>query len=827
MITITQTDQPCPAGFQCYSPVYAFGPPGTTFQKPVTVSIPFAGNQQLATLFWSFPTATGYQRVGGLPQGAEVAGDVTHFSTGFIADGVDYSQPADLSCVRALGISGRYSGESASDVCFSNCSSGGCQLACPRGVEAGVGCVSNCSDGGCQMGCPLEGLAEGNGIYPMVGSDGGGGPVSLGSAVALFFNVQDCEGRSATRLDAGAFTVLENGNPLSVEAQTTILPKNGIAPFVELVLDVSSHTNALRSQMFAGAENFVQQLQVTDHLPAAIGIETFAGEQQITEQLAPTLDTSVLMAKLQSLAKFVDPDPNSTNLYGAVIQSLAALDQAEQNFVYQNAGGAFAAGFAVLFTDGLDTSGYYTQGQAVTAENSDFNNQVIAVALQDSSDYNLAALNALTYGGQTLINSPNPMVAESREFPYLATYVSGELSGSYLLGYCSPRRAGASNVTVEVANTTNAVTANLVFNTDGFGPGCGAAAFATACDGWQCGGLGCGSCNETTSYCSGPDGGAPDGAPAVNQCEVCQVGGTAPTKLADIGSGPSGIGGLALDSTNIYWTQASTVMSVPLGGGTPTPLASDQSPSAPRYSGIAVDQNNAYWTASVFSTNNWAVMSVPLGGGTPSTLGSGIDPSVGFGASGIAVDATSVYWSYVFGLPLLRIPLGGGAETGIAPGTSNGGIGANNLDGSTIVVRGSNVYWVDVNGIMTAPIAGGTATTLVAGMQPDNIAVDANNVYWGGSGTTVMSVPVGGGTPKTLVSGQNAPNWVAVDATNIYWLNYLSGTGCGATVMKAPIGGGTPTQLAWGQESPTNILVDSSSVYWFSISRAALFSVPK
>ena len=56
---------------------------------------------------------------------------------------------------------------------------------------------------------------------------------------------------------------------------------------------------------------------------------------------------------------------------------------------------------------------------------------------------------------------------------------------------------GANTVTVKVANTTNEVTASLGFDATGFGPGCSAQAFRSACDGWQCGGLGCGACDET------------------------------------------------------------------------------------------------------------------------------------------------------------------------------------------------------------------------------------------------------------------------------------------------------------------------------------------
>ena len=73
-------------------------------------------------------------------------------------------------------------------------------------------------------------------------------------------------------------------------------------------------------------------------------------------------------------------------------------------------------------------------------------------------------------------------------------------------------------------------------------------------------------------------------------------------------------------------------MRVPIGGGTPTTLASSQG----QPTSIAVDDENVYWGCG----KTGLVMKMPIVGGPPVTLASGQ-----LGPTAIAVDATSVYWT--------------------------------------------------------------------------------------------------------------------------------------------------------------------------------------
>jgi hypothetical protein len=64
-------------------------------------------------------------------------------------------------------------------------------------------------------------------------------------------------------------------------------------------------------------------------------------------------------------------------------------------------------------------------------------------------------------------------------------------------------------------------------------------------------------------------------------------------------------GGIAIDGTNVFWTDRGGIMKVPVRGGTATTVAS------PALSGVAVDETSVYWTAGITVTM----------GGTPATVG--------------------------------------------------------------------------------------------------------------------------------------------------------------------------------------------------------------
>ena len=260
---------------------------------------------------------------------------------------------------------------------------------------------------------------------------------------------------------------------------------------------------------------------------------------------------------------------------------------------------------------------------------------------------------------------------------------------------------------------------------------------------------------------------------------------------------------VAVDGQSVYWTEGGTtttngsVKKIPLGGGTPTPLATSQ--NAPY--GLAIDGNNVYWTSLAPSGSGGLLQKVALGGGSPITLASlgSAAPLMTYGTTAFWVDATGIR----------QVPVNGGAPSLLTSGSSAQ---------CQMATDGTYLYWGSATTIYRVPLSGGTSAPLVMG-QVDvcDIVVDGTTLFWTDLIGNVGKAGIDGSSPTNLVTGRPGPNTLTVDATAIYWTE--NGTSAApSTLAYIPRAGGSAKTLAsWPRASvgmAGGVVSDASTLYW-------------
>jgi hypothetical protein len=148
-----------------------------------------------------------------------------------------------------------------------------------------------------------------------------------------------------------------------------------------------------------------------------------------------------------------------------------------------------------------------------------------------------------------------------------------------------------------------------------------------------------------------------------------------------------------------------------------------------------------------------------------------------------------------------------------------------NLSGSfPIATAGGSVYYADdQGGISRVPASGGTPQQFLGpsdlgAIAPGVVTVDPTNLYllsgrnWGPPGA-VAYAPLAGGAIRTLttVAQDAVPVAIAVDATDVYWVD---DSGYAPSVHRIPIAGGPVTDIAFAKTPGRALALDDDAVYW-------------
>ena len=238
-----------------------------------------------------------------------------------------------------------------------------------------------------------------------------------------------------------------------------------------------------------------------------------------------------------------------------------------------------------------------------------------------------------------------------------------------------------------------------------------------------------------------------------------------------LASGQDLPGGIAMNATHLFWSNAATgpngtIVSVPKSNaadaGAPLLLASDQTvPLA-----VAVHGGRVYWTNAV--NNVGSVSAVDVNGGVVDVVASDQDFP-----TGIAADDAGVFWVTHDGGRLMTLDL-----LTVPPQIRE--LATDLVQPAGLVLDTTNIYWSELSGnIRRRSKLSGATTQLLADQQglPLSVAVDGIHVYWTDNlNGTIGRTPKGGGAVETIASAQNGPMYVVVDNLSVYWTNGGDGT---------------------------------------------------
>jgi hypothetical protein len=273
-----------------------------------------------------------------------------------------------------------------------------------------------------------------------------------------------------------------------------------------------------------------------------------------------------------------------------------------------------------------------------------------------------------------------------------------------------------------------------------------------------------------------------------------------------------------LSATKVYWITAvnTNVMSANLDGtGVATEAGTGVNPRR-----LAIDATNLYWSECGTSCTTaggaaGAVNAVPLGGGSVDNIVTGeLD-----GVFGLAVDTNFAYFTNVLISKVRK-------ENVVTPSTPTD-VASNVGEPWDVLVDSNMMYWTNQgDGTVRRANVDGSGSLILANGQggPFGIAKDATHVYFSTEVTgDIRRVPVAGGTVETFVSGQSQPVYLALDGEDLFWCNF--GNGVVSKIDKD--GTGEVTQLAVGQNQPYSLRVNATHLYFTTLAGGTVMRVAR
>jgi hypothetical protein len=280
------------------------------------------------------------------------------------------------------------------------------------------------------------------------------------SNIAVYFTVETENGEPVAGLEAESFDIYEDGKLVSVhESKQTILnPEVATEHFTLLLVDMSGSVTESDDvpTIVAGASSFAELLGDVQK----VAIYAFDGRKEIVPIADFTSSKGRVSNAAERLDGFNSKDP-STNLNGAVVEALEVLDKK-----LARSRMPLRFGTLVVFTDGSDRAARVDKETLQTAlDETEHEVYVIGVG----SEIDAAELNQI--GLTDVVIQPNREEI-TQAFEETAEQIQAMSQRYYLLGYCSPARAGDHKVKIVANGAGSSGSLSYEFSAAGFRPDC-------------------------------------------------------------------------------------------------------------------------------------------------------------------------------------------------------------------------------------------------------------------------------------------------------------------------------------------------------------------
>jgi hypothetical protein len=277
----------------------------------------------------------------------------------------------------------------------------------------------------------------------------------------------------------------------------------------------------------------------------------------------------------------------------------------------------------------------------------------------------------------------------------------------------------------------------------------------------------------------------------------------------------------------------------------PAPAPADTPPKSPELlvpasvdfdiANLFLDRTFVYWA----HRGEKGVLKVPLSGGPPITLVPGTEEPV----TSLAADASYLYFTtgrrvdtensdMLLGR---KSPRAGHFEGVIARVKKDGTgrveeIASGRYRPQDIAVDAANVYWINMkkDAILVRLAIGQVDQEVVVAhgnFLPGSLVVSGGFAYWidSDAGPSIIRVSTNGGEPQRIATSSQTngplvlghPVHLAADDAAVYVADTGPSEGNGS-VVRIALGGGTPSFVANGLDSPRAVAVSGGWVYWLN-----------